>query len=548
MKAKRIIKSGLALLLSMQLALMSCITALAAPEWPSGTGVLADIGIAVDADSGAVLFGQGIHELTPPASITKLLTALVVVENSSMDDMVTFSYDAVNNVESGSGNKKNIAEGDKLSVKDCLYLLLLQSSNQAANALAEHVAGSRDAFADMMNEKVKELGCTDGTHFANPSGLNDDTQVVSAYDMAIIAQAAFNNSDVLEISSTKSYKLAPTQNNPSGATCANEHRLIITDDETSELYCPEAKAGKTGYTSLAGNTLVTYGEKDGRRVISVVLKGQPSPNYFLDGKTLLQFGFENFQNVSIPDNETKYVTGEETVSINGADFQPDELELESGAVITLPKDAAFSDASMELVTELPEQHPERAIALLQYTYNDRKIGQAYLLAKEGSLPASSEETGGAAPEEKPDGKTDASDQKGGEEGSIALPPLSLPVIGICLLVFAVLLLSAYTLYTKKKEAEELRRRHERRMQRLKEENYTEEEFYELLGREKERLAGKRSQKRSSGSRPKKAEKKARSPKQMKTEGESPDESLENLDDLFFEDLDSSEENKNNFDI
>lgn len=548
MKAKRIIKSGLALLLSMQLALMSCITALAAPEWPSDTGVLADIGIAVDADSGAVLFGQGIHELTPPASITKLLTALVVVENSSMDDMVTFSYDAVNNVESGSGNKKNIAEGDKLSVKDCLYLLLLQSSNQAANALAEHVAGSRDAFADMMNEKVKELGCTDGTHFANPSGLNDDTQVVSAYDMAIIAQAAFNNSDVLEISSTKSYKLAPTQNNPSGATCANEHRLIITDDETSELYCPEAKAGKTGYTSLAGNTLVTYGEKDGRRVISVVLKGQPSPNYFLDGKTLLQFGFENFQNVSIPDNETKYVTGEETVSINGADFQPDELDLESGAVITLPKDAAFSDASMELVTELPEQHPERAVALLQYTYNDRKIGQAYLLAKEGSLPASSEETGGAAPEEKPDGKTDASDQKSGEEGSIALPPLSLPVIGICLLVFAVLLLSAYTLYTKKKEAEELRRRHERRMQRLKEENYTEEEFYELLGREKERLAGKRSQKRSSGSRPKKAEKKARSPKQMKTEGESPDESLENLDDLFFEDLDSSEENKNNFDI
>lgn len=548
MKAKRIIKSGLALLLSMQLALMSCITALAAPEWPSDTGVLADIGIAVDADSGAVLFGQGIHELTPPASITKLLTALVVVENSSMDDMVTFSYDAVNNVESGSGNKKNIAEGDKLSVKDCLYLLLLQSSNQAANALAEHVAGSRDAFADMMNEKVKELGCTDGTHFANPSGLNDDTQVVSAYDMAIIAQAAFNNSDVLEISSTKSYKLAPTQNNPSGATCANEHRLIITDDETSELYCPEAKAGKTGYTSLAGNTLVTYGEKDGRRVISVVLKGQPSPNYFLDGKTLLQFGFENFQNVSIPDNETKYVTGEETVSINGADFQPDELDLESGAVITLPKDAAFSDASMELVTELPEQHPERAVALLQYTYNDRKIGQAYLLAKEGSLPASSEETGGAAPEEKLDGKTDASDQKGGEEGSIALPPLSLPVIGICLLVFAVLLLSAYTLYTKKKEAEELRRRHERRMQRLKEENYTEEEFYELLGREKERLAGKRSQKRSSGSRPKKAEKKARSPKQMKTEGESPDESLENLDDLFFEDLDSSEENKNNFDI
>lgn len=550
MKAKRIIKSGLALLLSMQLALMSCVTALAAPEWPSDTGVLADIGIAVDADSGAVLFGQGIHELTPPASITKLLTALVVVENSSMDDMVTFSYDAVNNVESGSGNKKNIAEGDKLSVKDCLYLLLLQSSNQAANALAEHVAGSRDAFADMMNEKVKELGCTDGTHFANPSGLNDDTQVVSAYDMAIIAQAAFNNSDVLEISSTKSYKLAPTQNNPSGATCANEHRLIITEDETNELYCPEAKAGKTGYTSLAGNTLVTYGEKDGRRIISVVLKGQPSPNYFLDGKNLLQFGFQNFQNVSIPDNETKYITGSEPVSINGTDYQPDELELEPGTVITLPKDASFQDASMELVTELPDNRPERAAALLQYTYNDRKIGQAYLLIKEGSLPASGEEANGASPEGDSDHGSGNSDQNSGrKEGGFSLPALSLPLIGICFLVFAVILLSAYTLYAKKKEAEELRRRHERRMQRLREENYTEEEFYELLGREKERLAGKHSQKRPAKSRPNKSDKKVRSSKRIKTEDESLDEGLENLDDLFFEAPDSSEESKqNNFDI
>lgn len=548
MKAKRIIKSGLALLLSMQLALMSCITSLAAPEWPSDTGVLADIGIAIDADSGAVLFGQGIHELTPPASITKLLTALVVVENSSMDDMVTFSYDAVNNVESGSGNKKNIAEGDKLSVKDCLYLLLLQSSNQAANALAEHVAGSRDAFADMMNEKVTELGCTDGTHFANPSGLNDETQVVSAYDMAIIAQAAFNNSQVLEIAGTKSYKLAPTQNNPSGATCTNEHRLVITDDETSELYCPEAKAGKTGYTSLAGNTLVTYGEKDGRRVISVVLKGQPSPNYFLDGKTLLQFGFQNFQNVSIPDNETRYVTGEEPVSISGTDFQPNDLELEPGSVITLPKDASFQDASMELVTELPKNHPERAAALLQYTYNDRKIGQAYLLIKEEALPASSEGADGAVPDDSSDSKTDASNKENSKkDGGLSLPPLSLPIVGICLLVFAALLLTAYTLYAKKKEAEELKRRHERRMQRLRDENYTEEEFYELLGREKERLAGKRSQKRSEKSRPKKTARKALSSKKSAADETPLDTDLENLDDLFLEEPKSSkEEQQDNF--
>ena len=107
---------------------------------------MADIGIVIDADSGAVLFGQGIHNQSPPASIAKLLTALVVVENSSLDDMVTFSHDAVYNVESGSGNPLNLDVGDELSVKDCLYAMLLRSSNQAANALAEHVGGTRDGF------------------------------------------------------------------------------------------------------------------------------------------------------------------------------------------------------------------------------------------------------------------------------------------------------------------------------------------------------------------------------------------------------------------
>lgn len=496
MNAKRILKSGLALLLSLQLALASSITILAAPEWPSDTGILAEIGISVDADSGAVLFGQGIHEQSPPASITKLLTALVVVENSNLDDMVTFSYDAVNNVESGSGNKKNLAEGDKLSVRDCLYLLLLQSSNQAANALAEHVAGSRDDFVKLMNKKVEELGCVDGTHFANPSGLNDDTQKVSAYDMALIAKAVFENPQILEISSAKSYKLPATINNPNGATCSNEHRLVITEDQANELYCPEAKAGKTGYTSLAGNTLVTYAEKDGRRVISVVLKGQPSPNYFLDGKTLVQFGLNRFQNLSIPENETRYVSGEEAVSLNGTDYKPSDLELEPDSVITLPRDTAFSDASMELVTTLPENHPERAVALLQYSYNDRKIGQAFLLTKESSVPASSEN--GSIQE------TDGSSKDGtGGSGSLpkkpgfslSLPPLSLPVIGIFLLILAVILLSAYTIYSKKKEAEDLKRRHERRMQRLLEENYTEEEFYQLLNRERTHLADELKQKR-----------------------------------------------------
>ncbi len=148
---------------------------------------------------GTILWGQNIHNQYFPASITKVMTALLVIENCKLDDTVTFSHDAVFNVESGSSNA-GINEGDQLSVKDCLYALLLKSANESANALAEHVAGSREAFADMMNARAKELGCKN-THFANPSGLNNPEHYTSPYDMALIARAAFNNPIFEEIDS-----------------------------------------------------------------------------------------------------------------------------------------------------------------------------------------------------------------------------------------------------------------------------------------------------------------------------------------------------------
>ena len=231
------------LLASMAVSVLSSFSVLARPDWPSDTGIQSEAGIVIDMDSGTVLFGQNIHEQKIPASITKILTALVVIENSSMEDMVTFSHDAVYNVEEGSGNKLNLEEGDVLSVKDCLYVMLLQSSNQAANALAEHVAGSREAFADKMNEKALEIGCRE-SHFANPSGLNDDTQRTSAYDMALIARAAYQNEQLLEINSTVKASLPPTINNPEGRTYSMEHQLLSTEDPSGENYYPDAIAGQ----------------------------------------------------------------------------------------------------------------------------------------------------------------------------------------------------------------------------------------------------------------------------------------------------------------
>ena len=259
-------------------------TALAAPDWPSGVSVQAESGIVIDADTGTVLWGQNIHNQYFPASITKIMTALIVIEKCSLDETVTFSHNAVFNVEAGSSNA-GINEGDKLSVKDCLYALLLKSANESANALAEHVAGSTEAFAEMMNAKAKELGCTD-THFANPSGLNNPEHYTSTYDMALIARAAFLNPTFEEIDSTTYYKLPPNSITPEGLTIYPGHKML---KKSTPYYYPGIVGGKTGYTTLAGNTLVTCAERDGVRLIAVIMKSKSTQ--YTDTSALLDYGF-----------------------------------------------------------------------------------------------------------------------------------------------------------------------------------------------------------------------------------------------------------------
>ena len=138
-----------------------------APGWPTlSQSVNAGAAICMDADTGAILYGKNINEKHYPASITKIMTALLVVENCSLDETVTFSESAVTGLEAGAVTAFTSA-GDQLSVRDCLYALLFRSANEVANALAEHVAGSVSAFADMMNAKAKSLGCRN-THFSSP--------------------------------------------------------------------------------------------------------------------------------------------------------------------------------------------------------------------------------------------------------------------------------------------------------------------------------------------------------------------------------------------
>lgn len=493
---RRITGFLISLIMIVHLGAMTCY---AKPDWPGDTGIMAEAGIVVDMDSGTVLFGQQIHVPFPPASITKLLTALVVVENvSSLDETVTFSNDAIYNVESGSGNKLSLEEGDTLSVDECLHLLLLKSSNQCANALAEHVAGSREGFVEMMNQRIAQIGCGE-SHFANPSGLNDDNQYVSAYDMALIAVEAFKNETVLRVSSTKQYRISQTINNPEGANISMEHRILMAQDSSSEYYCQGAVAGKTGYTSIAGNTLVTYAERDGRRLVSVILKGT-QPQYYIDGKTILNFGFGSFKNQSIHNSET-FMQEQTELEIQGKTYPMSQLRLEEG-VITIPATAEFFDAERALVTELPDSAPAGAVAMLQYTYNDRKVGGVYLYDTELEARLAAEEASRAAaeasrenqemeggeisiePEETPD-QTDSGHQGG--QGSGFRPSLKtiLAAAGITGLLAA--MGTAAFMIARRKKQERIRReeRRERRRKRLAEIGYKEEDFEELMRRRRE---------------------------------------------------------------
>ena len=487
---KRLRRLLISLMITALMAAGMPMTAFAKPDWPSDTGIESEAGIVMDADSGAVLFGQNIHVQKAPASITKILTALVVIENSSLDDTITFSHDAVYNVEDGSGNKNAIEEGDTLSVRDCLYLLLMRSSNQAANALAEHVGGSRDGFVKMMNEKTAELGC-ENSHFANPSGLNDDTQLTSVYDMALIASAAYKNDTLLTISKDKSYRLPATKNNPDGVTIQPEHKLLITTDTESPNYYPYAVAGKTGYTSIAGQTLVTYAIKDDRRQIAVTMKSTQATHY-QDTIALMDFGFLRFKNVNISENETAYTSGDQPVQIGDNSYQPSDLSMDTLAVITLPKDASFADAEKTVVTDLPEDAPQGAVALLSYKYNDRKIGQVYLISASAAEAEANGETAsddGNTASDPAASNTGASGKSKQAKSSFHLTLPKLPKVSVrtvLIVVVSVLLAAAcaalvwlfYRRHQEEKRRQEDRRK--RRRQRLQEIGCSQEEFEKLL--------------------------------------------------------------------
>ena len=253
-----------------------------------------EAGILVEVSTGRILYEKNSTKQMYPASTTKILTAILVLENCNLTDMVTVRETALANIPDGYVTC-NLQIDEELSVKDLLYALMIPSANDAAYVLAEHVAGSVDAFSTMMNDKARELGCT-STHFVNPNGIHDDSHYSTAYDLYLIANYCMKNETFREIVATTEYTLPATEKYPTA------DRVLKTTNElikpNSRGYFKNAIGIKTGYTSKAGNCLVASSSRDGLEFIAVVLNGGTTDSgenaRYADSKKLFNYAYDNF--------------------------------------------------------------------------------------------------------------------------------------------------------------------------------------------------------------------------------------------------------------
>lgn len=260
------------------------------PGWPQGPKIICETGIVMDLDTGQILYAKGIDEKRAPASITKIMTALLAIEKVPLDTKITFTNE-VNNIEPGSTHI-GIKPGETLTMEESLYGILLGSANEVSSGVAEYIGGTVQGFVDMMNEKAKELGC-ENTHFVNANGLYAEDHYTTARDMALIARAAFQNETFRNIVKTPYYIIPPTNITPEERWINNHHRMLTEGG----IHYEGCLDGKTGYTEKAGNTLVTYAERNSMRLVCVVLKG--TTEYYNDTKNLLDYGFNSFQKLTL---------------------------------------------------------------------------------------------------------------------------------------------------------------------------------------------------------------------------------------------------------
>ena len=393
-----------------------------APENNSGAVCL------LDSETGAILYDKNMDEQRYPASITKVLTALLVIENKQMTDTVTFGEQAVS--ESIPGNARiNVQLGETITIEDALHAILLASANEVCTQVAIDIAGSVEAFADMMNERAAALGCTN-THFTNANGLPDPNHYTSAHDMALIMQECIKNETFCRIESDLTYTIQPTNMTAAPRDLQNHHAMLFQDGQWGYK---GAFAGKTGYTDEAHNTLVTAAKRGNMTLICVVMTCD-NLDYINDTRTVLDYGFDNFKNYTLKNTKTEDLSG----------------------VVSLPKDAKIKAATY---TD-PDGAADLETYTRQYFYEDHFIGTAEVSPAGSSSDSSSVSSSSDTPEDDSTANIPTPENKD-ESSSLSTPLYILVGLNVVafLILIIVLIINARKRHKRKKKR---RNRHKRR--------------------------------------------------------------------------------------
>ena len=352
--------------ISCLMAVLLCVINFAAPvhageKWPKMPDVEAPSICVMEVTTGTILYERNMDEQNYPASITKIMTALLALENSSLDDIVTFSADAVYKNE---GDTSHISRdlGEEMTMEECLYGMMLESANECAWAIGEHVGGTMENFTKMMNERAKELGCTN-THFNNPNGLPDEEHWTSAHDMALISAEAYKNETFRVIAGAQSYTIPPTNKHSDSTPLHNHHLMVYPFHGNYEYLYEYATGGKTGFTRAAGSTLVSFAQKGDMPLVCVVMR-ETSPNHYTDTRTMFDYCFDNFKLLHVAEHVEDVSADEDTQAF---------ASIDEDATVIVPVNTSFSDLKSEIEYENSD---EDVLGTLVYSYADRIVGKA----------------------------------------------------------------------------------------------------------------------------------------------------------------------------
>jgi len=260
--------------------------------------------LLIELNTGKVLYSKDASKQRFPASLTKIMTCLLALENGDLSDVVTVSESAVNNPEVTAQyieNKPHLLAGEQMVLEDMLYYMMVESANESCLAVAEHISGSVDAFVELMNSRAKELGCK-ATNFVNPHGLHNEDHYTTANDLALIVQKALEYEDFRIITDTATYVL-PATNMQEGRTLSSTNQLINNKMPSNAYYYSKASGIKTGFTTPAGRCLISTATNDNLNLLSIILRAEnmvdENGNYdfrsFPETINLFEWGFENYR-------------------------------------------------------------------------------------------------------------------------------------------------------------------------------------------------------------------------------------------------------------